>query len=380
MITADNKYSFDEKEGVLLLSDGTVFYGKSIGIQGTAKGELCFNTGMMGYEEIFTDPSYKQQLLVLTTPHVGNYGFLENDDEAQSNAIQISGLICKNVSDHTSRQVPHSSLKDYFARQNKVILSQIDTRSVVSHIRSKGSMNAIISTETDDLAYLYAELKKQPDMLGSKLAAISSTAEAYYYGNAEAKWKIALIDLGVKKNILRMLAQRDCYIKVFPYHSSFESIMASQPDGVLLSNGPGDPSTLEEVVLMAKKIIAKKIPTFGICLGHQIICTALGLKTYKMHHGHRGVNHPVINLKTQRCEITSQNHGFAVSGKQIEDHPNIEVTHLHLNDDTLAGISLKNAPCFSVQYHPEASPGPSDSKYLFDQFLDLITKNKRETI
>ena len=254
------------------------FYGKSIGIQGTAKGELCFNTGMMGYEEIFTDPSYKEQLLVLTTPHVGNYGFLESDKEAQSDNIQINGLICKNVAAHTSRKAAHTTLKDYFTRQNKVVLSQVDTRGVVSHIRDKGSMNAIISTQTDDLAELFSQLKAQPDMLGAKLAAQSSTSTPYDCGNTNAKWKVALIDLGTKNNIIRMLSERNCHIRVFPYNSSFETLMQFSPDGVLLSNGPGDPSTLKETIRTAQQLITEKVPTFGICLGHQILCVAIGLK------------------------------------------------------------------------------------------------------
>lgn len=370
---SDTTYDFHREKGILLLSDGTAFEGVSIGIRGTATGELCFNTSMMGYQEIFTDPSYKGQLLVLTTPHVGNYGILDRDTESESQDIQIEGLICKMVSPYTSRNRPHKTIKEYFQRQNKVVLSNVDTRAVVAHIRTKGAMNAIISTDTD-LDRLTELLRATPPMKHAKLATEVSAKTPYHYGNPASKWKIALIDLGVKKNILRMLQDRDCYVKVFPCESPWEDIKRFQADGILLSNGPGDPSPLKKTIDIAQKAIDQNIPTFGICLGHQIIGLAVGLEVYKMHNGHRGANHPVKNLDTDRCEITSQNHGFALKQPQDGQHTEFEITHTHLNDHSIAGIKLKNAPCFSVQYHPESAPGPEDSRYLFDQFIHLIAK------
>ena len=358
------------KKAILLLADGTIFYGKAIGKEGTAFGEVCFNTGMTGYQEIFTDPSYYGQLMVTTNPHIGNYGV--NDSESESDTIKISGLICKNFSYNYSRVDASGSLVDYLDANNLFAISDVDTRALVSYIRENGAMNAVISTDVDDLAGLKKQLAEIPQMEGLELASKVSTKEPYYFGDENATYKIAALDIGVKKNILRNFAQRDAYIKVFPFNSTFEELSAWNPDGYFLSNGPGDPEPLVEAQALAKIIIEKNLPLFGICLGHQVIALANGVSTYKMHNGHRGINHPVKNVVTGKGEITSQNHGFAVNRAAAEAHPDLEVTHLHLNDDTVAGIAMKSKNCFSVQYHPEASPGPHDSSYLFDQFIQNL--------
>ena len=358
------------KKAILLLADGTIFYGKAIGKEGTAFGEVCFNTGMTGYQEIFTDPSYFGQLMVTTNPHIGNYGV--NDSESESDAIKISGLICKNFSFNYSRVDASGSLVDYLDANNLFAISDVDTRALVSYIRENGAMNAVISTDVDDLAGLKKQLAEIPQMEGLELASKVSTKEPYYFGDENATYKIAALDIGVKKNILRNFAQRDAYIKVFPFNSTFEELSAWNPDGYFLSNGPGDPEPLVEAQALAKIIIEKNLPLFGICLGHQVIALANGVSTYKMHNGHRGINHPVKNIVTGKGEITSQNHGFAVNRQEAEAHSDLEVTHLHLNDATVAGIAMKSKNCFSVQYHPEASPGPHDSSYLFDQFIQNL--------
>ena len=358
------------KKAILLLADGTIFYGKAIGKEGTAFGEVCFNTGMTGYQEIFTDPSYFGQLMVTANVHIGNYGV--NDNEMESNDIKIAGLICKNFSYDYSRDDANGSLEDFFETHNLFAISDVDTRALVSYIRENGAMNAVISTETDDLDALKKQLAQVPHMEGLELASKVSTKEPYYFGDENATYKIAALDIGIKKNILRNFAKRDARIKVFPYNATFEELSAWNPDGYFLSNGPGDPQPLVEAQALAKKIIEKNLPLFGICLGHQVIALANGVSTYKMHNGHRGINHPVKNLKTGKGEITSQNHGFAVNREEAEANPELEISHLHLNDHTVAGIAMKNKKCFSVQYHPEASPGPHDSSYLFDQFIDLL--------
>lgn len=360
------------KNAIILLADGTVFEGKSIGIDGTAVGEICFNTGMTGYQEIFTDPSYFGQLMISTNAHIGNYGI--NYNEQESNSIKIAGLICRNFSYEYSRENADASLYDYFEKQNFVAISNVDTRALVSYIRDKGAMNAVISTETD-INLLRKKLEDVPLMDGLELASKVSTKKAYTVGDKNAKYKIAALDIGIKQNIINNLIQRNCYVKVFPYNTSFKEMSSFNPDGYFLSNGPGDPNPLIEAQNVAKEIIDKDLPLFGICLGHQVIALANGISTYKMHNGHRGINHPVKNLLTGKGEITSQNHGFVVDKKEVENNNEFEITHVHLNDDTLAGMRMKSKNCFSVQYHPEASPGPHDSSYLFDQFLENIDKN-----
>lgn len=363
------KYTTRQK-AILLLSDGTVFYGKSIGIEGTTFGEVCFNTGMTGYQEIFTDPSYFGQIMVATNPHIGNYGV--NDNEVESDSIKIAGLVCKNFSFKYSRADASGSLEDYFKKQNLICISDVDTRALVAYIRDNGAMNAVISTDGKSIEELKSLLADVPDMKGLELASKVSTKEPYFYGNENAKYKISALDLGIKENILRNFAKRDCYIKVFPFDTSYEDLAAFNPDGFFLSNGPGDPEPLSNAIQVAKDILAHDKPLFGICLGHQVIALANGIPTYKMFNGHRGINHPVMNVISGKGEITSQNHGFAVDREALEQHPDFEVSHLHINDGTIAGMRMINKNCFSVQYHPEASPGPHDSSYLFDEFIERI--------
>ena len=360
------------KKALVLLADGTIFYGKSDGIEGTVTGEICFNTGMTGYQEIFTDPSYFGQIMVTTNAHIGNYGV--NELEVESDSIKISGLIVRNFSFEHSRVDSNGNLKDWFVEHNLVAISDVDTRALVSYIRDHGAMNAIISTETDNIDNLKAQLSKVPSMEGLELASKVSTKEPYFVGDENSEFKIAALDIGIKKNILRNFVKRGAYIKVFPYDASFEDLHSWNPDGYFISNGPGDPEPLIEAQKLAKEIIQRDLPLFGICLGHQVIALANGISTYKMHNGHRGINHPVKNLLTGKGEITSQNHGFAINREETEAHSDIEITHVHLNDQTVAGIRLKNKNCFSVQYHPEASPGPHDAEYLFDQFMEYIKK------
>ncbi len=362
------------KKALILLEDGTIFHGKAVGKEGTAFGEVCFNTGMTGYQEIFTDPSYYGQLMVTTNAHIGNYGV--NDEEVESDSIKISGLICRNFSYDFSRVKADGSLEDFLNKHNLLAISDVDTRALVTYIRENGAMNAVISTEVDNVEGLKEQLAKVPSMNGLELASKVSTKEAYYVGDENAPIRIAALDIGIKKNILRNLATRGAYIKVFPFDSTFKDISDWNPDGYFLSNGPGDPEPLKGAIEVAKQIIDKNLPLFGICLGHQVIALANGISTYKMHHGHRGINHPIMNLETGKGEITSQNHGFAVNREEAEAHPNLEITHVHLNDNTVAGLKMKSKNVFSVQYHPEASPGPNDSTYLFDQFIENIKSNK----
>ena len=364
------KYKHRNKAFVLL-ADGTKFFGKSIGIEGSAFGEICFNTGMTGYQEIFTDPSYFGQIMVTTNTHIGNYGFLES--ESQWDQISISGLICKDFSFSYSRPDAEMSLFEYLEKQKLVTISDVDTRALVNYIRENGAMNAVISTEIEKEKELIKKLQNSPSMSGLELASKVSTAEPYIFGNPDAKFKIAALDLGIKRNILKHMSARDMFIKVFPYDTSFETMASWNPDGYFISNGPGDPEPLKEVQKVTKLILESGKPLFGICLGHQIIALANGIPTFKMFNGHRGINHPVKNILTGKGEITSQNHGFAVEIEAARNHPDIEITHIHLNDQTLAGMRMKSKKCFSVQYHPEAGPGTNDSVYLFDQFKKIIS-------
>lgn len=360
---------------VLLLEDGAVFYGKSAGKIGTTTGEICFNTGMTGYQEIFTDPSYYGQMLVTTNAHIGNYGTKQADTESDS--IKIAGLICKNFTNEYSRQMADHSIQDYFERESLVAISDVDTRELVRYIRDKGAMNAIVSSETTNIEVLKKQLAEVPPMEGLELASKVTTASAYSLGDPHASYRVAVLDFGTKQNILRCFTERDCYIRVFPAKTNFETLKEWNPDGYFLSNGPGDPAAMDYAVETVKQILKENKPLFGICLGHQLLALAMDIPTYKMHNGHRGINHPVKNLITGQCEITSQNHGFGVSPKAIDDNKDkLEITHKNLNDETIEGIRTKNGQAFSVQYHPEAAPGPHDSRYLFDEFVSLIKKNR----
>lgn len=361
-----------QDKAYLLLADGLLVEGRAIGKKGTSGGEICFNTGMTGYQEIYTDPSYYGQIIVNTSAHIGNYGTVAEENESAS--TQIKGIVINEFSDEFSRKTAKQSLQEYLEKNQVVGIADIDTRKLVRHIRSKGAMNAIISSElTPD--QLKAELKKVPSMDGLELSSIVSTTKPYFKGESNSSIKIAALDVGIKNNILNNLAERGCYVQVFPAKTTFKEMEAWKPDGYFISNGPGDPSVMGYAIKTVKEILDADKPLFGICLGHQLLALAVGLTTYKMHHGHRGLNHPVKNLVSGLGEMTSQNHGFAVSDKGLDKNPNVEITHVHLNDKTIMGIRLKNKKAFSVQYHPEASPGPHDSRYLFDQFLGMIKNN-----
>jgi carbamoyl-phosphate synthase small subunit len=356
---------------LLVLADGTIFKGTAIGKIGTTTGELCFNTGLTGYQEVFTDPSYFKQIIISTNVHVGNYGTMPQDVESDS--IKIAGLICKSFSDVFSRHNTTLSLQDYFIENNLTGIADIDTRELVRYIRDKGTMNAIISSEILDVEVLQEQLALVPSMEGLELSSHVSTTKAYTEGEENAKYRVALLDYGVKKNIIRCLVERGCYVKIFPAKTSVKELLAFNPDGFMLSNGPGDPASMDYAIHTVKELLELDKPVFGICLGHQLLALACDIHTHKMHCGHRGMNHPIINLLTGKSEITSQNHGFSVVSEEVRNSAKVSVTHLNLNDDTVEGIKVKNKKAFSVQYHPEAFPGPHDSRYLFDDFVALMS-------
>lgn len=367
----------ERSPAVLVLEDGTVFHGKAIGKRGKTAGELAFNTGMTGYQEVFTDPSYLGQLLIMNTAHIGNYGV--HKEEVESDTMQVAGVIIKKFSEIHSRAGDTDTLENFMLNDQKVGISDIDTRALVRHIRTCGAMNAIICSEEQlDVDQLKKEVKDVPSMEGLELSSRVSTKEQFEVKatTGQSNYKVALLDLGVKKNIIRCLTERDCDVMVFPMNTSLQEMVSYSPDGFMLSNGPGDPAAMEPTHALVKEIIDTGIPTFGICMGHQVIALSQGLRTEKMHHGHRGLNHPIKNLLTGKGEITSQNHGFVVAKDSIANNPDVEVTHVHLNDETIAGIRLKSKPVFSVQYHPESSAGPHDSRYLFDDFIELMDKHK----
>ncbi len=351
---------------VLLLADGTRFEGTSIGAHGTTLGEIAFNTGMYGYQEIFTDPSYFGQILVMATAHIGNYGTIAR--EVESDRVQLSGLVTKNFSAFGSRAGEVTELQRFLDEDGVVGIAGVDTRALVRHIREHGAMNAVISSEGLSDEELKDRLAAAPSMQGLELSSRVSTKDAYEMGPEDGH-KVALLDLGVKRSIAQCLVDRGCRVRVFPLDTPLDQMLAWEPEGFMLSNGPGDPAAMPEAVATVKGVVDSGLPVFGICLGHQVLALSQGLKTVKMFNGHRGVNHPVKNLRTGKSEITSQNHGFVVEQASVEAHPDVELTHVHLNDDTVAGIALKGKPVFSVQYHPEASAGPHDSRYLFDDFV-----------
>jgi len=372
MNPAAHKPTGDQK-AVLMLADGHVFHGKAFGKIGTATGEICFNTGMTGYQEVFTDPSYYGQIIIMNNVHVGNYGTFVKDVE--SGTVKIKGLIGRNLEDRYSRYFADSSLSAYLQDQNIVAIEDIDTRALVTHIRKSGAMNCIISSETEDLALLKQQLDAVPDMAGLELASVVSTQEPYTMGDASASVRIAVLDFGTKQNILQCMVDRGAFIKVFPAKTDIATLKAFEPHGYFISNGPGDPASMHYAIDTVKKVLDERKPTFGICLGHQLLALASGVTTFKMHHGHRGLNHPVKNLVTGLCEVTTQNHGFGVDPEAVAQAANMEVTHVNLNDNSIEGIRLKDRPAFSVQYHPEATPGPHDSRYLFDDFIAMVKQH-----
>ena len=363
----------EQRQAVLVLEDGTTCYGKSFGAIGTTGGEICFNTGMTGYQEIFTDPSYYGQVLIMNTVHIGNYGVADFDVESDS--IKIKGLIGRNLEELFSRRKAQMSLDEYLKKQHIVAIEGVDTRALVTEIRSKGAMNCIISSEVLDADLLKKKLEEVPDMDGLELASIVSTQVPYELGDPQSRIKIAVLDYGTKRNILTCMVDRGAHVKVFPAKTSIEELKAFNPAGYFISNGPGDPAAMDYAVGTLKNILKEEKPTFGICLGHQLLALANDIPTFKMHHGHRGMNHPVKNLITGRCEITTQNHGFGVDPDSVRKADHIEITHVNLNDQSIEGIRVKGKPAFSVQYHPESTPGPHDSRYLFDEFISLISQS-----
>ena len=356
------------KTVVLLLQDGRFFYGKKFGSDGETIGEVCFNTGMTGYQEILTDPSYCQQIVTMTFPHIGNYGV--NPDDYESDRIQVAGFVIKEETDIPSNWRSTQSLGDYLKDHNIVGIQKIDTRALTRHIRDNGAMNGIISTIDSNLESLKKKLSQAPNMTGLDLAKEVTCKDSYLWSTIQnGQYKVAAIDFGIKHNILRLLESHGCNVTVFPAHVTSKEILDFNPDGVFLSNGPGDPEAVTYGIETVKKLLGEK-PIFGICLGHQILALALGGKTFKLKFGHRGCNHPVKNLESGKVEITSQNHGFAVDLDSLPS--NIEQTHINLNDNTSEGIRCKGLSAFSVQYHPESSPGPHDSRYLFEQFIGMM--------
>lgn len=359
-----------QKTAILVLEDGTTCYGKAYGATGTTGGEICFNTGMTGYQEVFTDPSYYGQVLIMNSVHIGNYGV--SIEDVESDSIKIKGLIGRNLEDLFSRKLAQGSLDDYLKKAGIVAIEGVDTRALVLHIRSKGAMNCLISSEILDAEVLKNKLADVPDMSGLELASIVSTNSPYELGNPSSKIRVAVMDYGVKRNILTCMVDRGAYVKVFPAKTGFNELKDFNPSGYFISNGPGDPASMQYAVNTIKEILGEEKPFFGICLGQQLLALANDIPTFKMHHGHRGMNHPVKNVITGKCEITTQNHGFGVDPEAIKTSDKVEITHVNLNDGSIEGIKVKGKPAFSVQYHPESTPGPHDSRYLFDEFIGMM--------
>jgi len=372
-------------QAILALEDGTWFRGQAAGAEGEARGEVVFNTSMTGYQEVLTDPSYAGQIVTMTCPEIGNYGV--SPDDVESRAPHVAGFIIRDESPISSNWRAGSTLREYLVANNIVAISDIDTRALTRRLRSAGVMRGVIVTGNDlDAAALVERANAIPQMEGSDLVRGVTSTEIYDWRPEDPgefvveparrremksrRLKIAAYDYGMKRNILRRLSAHGCDVRVFPATVPASALLATSPDGVFLSNGPGDPAVLSYAIDNAKTLVSSDVPVFGICLGHQVLGLAMGGKTFKLKFGHRGANHPVKKLETGKVEITSQNHGFAVDPASLPD--DVEVTHLNLYDGTVEGLRHKTHPVFCVQYHPEASPGPHDADYLFDDFLDLI--------
>jgi carbamoyl-phosphate synthase small subunit len=373
-------------EAILALEDGTVFHGSAAGAEGEARGEVVFNTSMTGYQEVLTDPSYSGQIVTMTCPEIGNYGV--SSEDVESRAPQVAGFIIRDESPVASNWRSERTLRDYLVENRIVAISDIDTRALTRQLRSGGVMRGVIGTGNGlDPKVLVERARSIPPMEGSDLVSGVTTTTAFDWAQedpdefgitparrAKRRLKIAAYDFGMKWNIMRRLSAHGCDVRVYPAKTPASELLASNPDGVFLSNGPGDPAPLTYAIDNAKTLVASNVPVFGICLGHQILGLAMGGSTYKLKFGHRGANHPVKKLATGKVEITSQNHGFAVDPATLPE--DVEVTHLNLYDKTVEGLRHKTRPVFCVQYHPEASPGPHDADYLFDDFLELIEGNR----
>jgi carbamoyl-phosphate synthase small subunit len=361
-------------EALLILEDGTAFRGEGFGAAGTAFGEVVFNTAMSGYQEVVTDPSYRRQLVTMTYPHQGNYGV--NADDAESASVQAAGLIVREVSRMASNHRSEASLQDYLSAAGVVGISEVDTRRLTRHIRSAGAMRAAVSTDVLDVDTLLAQVNESPEMAGADLASEVSTGQPYdVSADGDARFRVVAYDFGVKRNTLRLLTGVGCEVKVVPATTPADEVLALEPDGVFLSNGPGDPAAVRAGIAAITQLLTNETPVFGICLGHQLLARAVGATTYKMPFGHRGANQPVRNLASGQVEITSHNHGFAVEADSLpSDGPfgAVRQTHVNLNDGVNEGIACIDVPAFSVQYHPESAPGPHDARYLFDDFVNLM--------
>lgn len=383
MSTQENVKVPSSLNAVMMLDDGTVFYGKGIGHPGLAAGELCFNTAMTGYQEILTDPSYAGQIVTFTFPHIGNVG--ANAEDIEAKLPLVSGLVVREIPSRPSNYRSDGSLQAWLEHHKITGISGVDTRRLTNHLRTKGARNSMIlygkSAAEVDLAEMRKQLKNLPSMNGLELARDAGTAEPYEW--SETLWKhgkgfgiqtkpnlhVVAIDYGAKLNILRHLAERGCKVTIVPADYPAQKILELKPDGIFLSNGPGDPSaTVKYAGPIIRSLLESSVPIFGICMGHQLLCLAMGARTPKMHQGHHGSNHPIKNVETGQIEITSQNHGFVVSPGSLPE--NVVMTHFSLFDQTLAGVRMRDKPVFSVQYHPEVSPGPHDSEYLFDRFVE----------
>jgi len=376
--------SHDKKQSVipsgkpclLALEDGKCYKGHAFGAEGTSTGELVFNTSMIGYQEIMTDASYAGQIVTLTYTEIGNYGTNDEDVETQSKKIYARGLVVRHLSRQHSSWRASESLHEYLLKHNIIGISDVDTRSITRRIRDKGAMRCALSTVILDETELVKVAQNSPEMTGADFTQEVTATEKYRMGSG--KYTVAVMDFGIKANILRQLALRNLSLIVYPAHTKAEEILADKPDALFLSNGPGDPAACKDIIVELKKLIATKMPIFGICLGHQLLSLALGAKTYKLKFGHRGGNQPVKDLQTGKIEITCQNHGFAVDAESLP--ADLELTHINLNDNSCEGFRHKTLPIFCVQYHPEANPGPHDSNYLFERFFALIESNGKVSV
>ena len=358
-------------KAVLALEDGLVFEGRAVGAEGEATGELVFNTSMTGYQEILTDPSYAGQIITMTYPLIGNYGV--NDEDVESRQLFCRGFVMRECCFTPSNWRAQGSLPDYLKANNVIGIDDVDTRMITKHLRTRGAMKSIISTTDTSHESLVAKAKAAQDMVGSDYVREVTTAEAYEWNpDCEGAYRVVALDYGIKYNILRLLDAAGCKVRVVPATTSAEEILAQNPDGVFLSNGPGDPAALDYLYPVLRTLV-ENVPVFGICLGHQVLAHAFGGSTYKLKFGHRGANHPVMNQRTGCVEISSQNHGFAVDPDSL-DPEQVEITHINLNDQSVEGLAHRHRPVFSVQHHPEASPGPHDAQYLFRNFTEMMDK------